>query len=285
MKISLLKTLCIILLSSLFLAASCFSDNDNENDDLDCENEENLALPADDMTELWIANITRATISDRLAITDGRKSPIHGNEIYRNNLGLENNMSIFSISGGSYNTDGTYPKTTDNAYTAYSLYDLERNNITISFVFCDESIANAELMVNEPIFFDNQSWILPYENNSIRIIEQGSLTITAKSERLQDEIPPLGKDINNNALETFRFNSEDMTYSYDCVEYTNHELNALKYGPNAVSDNVLYPIDITHSELTEMLGTENNVFPIKIIETALVQDGVRIEPVAQPPNF
>lgn len=232
--------------------------------------------PVNDIkADLYIANLTGATPSDRLAITKGRKTTVHGNDLYRNTLGLSANKMIYSISGGSYNTDGSTPKTEKNSFTAYDSNDMNRNNTSISFVFADEASANADLIINTAVTFGATSQIITAENNSTRSIEQGSLTIKAKEARLEDAITPLGKDKDGNVLTSFKFND---------IDVTDYKFNGLKYGPSAVADNNNNPIDITHSDLVTMFGTQGNTIPIKIIETAVVQDGQRL-PVVQPLNF
>lgn len=230
-------------------------------------------VPSDDISTLWIANFARAQKDEYIAITNGREMPNHGNVLYRQNLKIPDSVSIFTVSGGCYNKDGTYPTSSDDLYTAYDKNDVKRNNVTISFIFTDEASANAELVIDNAMAFASQSWKVQYENNSTREIEKGAFTIKAKDERLQDAIPPLGKDKDGNILKSFKFKDIDINGDYNI-----NQMNGLKYGPKDAASN----IDIPHSILVSMFKTQGNKFPIKIIETAIVQGGQRLEPVTKP---
>lgn len=270
-----------LLLSFLALPlAMCSSDDDNGEemqipDDGNGDNEDNNnnVVPSDDITTLYLTNISRAKKDERLALIKGRNTPIMGNEYYYVNLGLADSIGIFSVTGGSYNTDNSFPTTLEDTYTPYSQNDLERNNVIISFVFTDETSANATLTINTPMTFETQSSNVSDIGGrvNVREIETGSFTIKAKSERLNDAIPPLGKDKDGVVLEAFKFNDEEISAL---------NLNGLRYGFDGES-----PVNITHQELVDMVKVQDSIIPIKIIETALVQDGQRIEPVAEPPNF
>ncbi|WP_394972557.1 hypothetical protein [uncultured Croceitalea sp.] len=245
------------------------SETENPDDEIEMGNSE----PSDDINTLWIANMTQAAKGHHLEITKTRKSTITGNSLLRERLGLKDSTAIFSVSGGSYNIDGSHPITKDDLYTAYSPLPTLRNNVTISFTFTDDEFANAELVIDQAMVFAAQGGILPGEGNFARPIEQGIFTIRVKSERLNDAIPPLGKDINGDTFESFTYEDIDIP-----DEFESFQLNAYKL----FSDDT--PIDVGFVKFREMVRTAGNVIPIKIIETAVVQNGERLE-LVEPLNF
>ena len=254
------------------------SNDETPDEETPIENSDDVT-PSDDISTLYIANMLRSRKGQRIKITDTRSAPVHGEATYRQSLNIPDSVSIYAISGGAYNKDGSYPKTEKDSYEAYSTGNYaNRPNVTISFIFCEESQANATLKINEAMTFDTQSWTLPFESSSVREIKTGSLTITAKDERLQDAITPLGVDKDGNIIKSFKLNDENMTYTDNGTNYVDPELNALKYSTETNND----PIDITHTELVDKFKTQGNIIPIKIIETATVHGGKRIEPASKP---
>jgi len=223
------------------LPLSMCSNDETPDEETPIENSDDVT-PSDDISTLYIANMLRSRKGQRIKITDTRSAPVHGEAAY---------------STGNY---------------------ANRPNVTISFIFCEESQANATLKINEAMTFDTQSWTLPFESSSVREIKTGSLTITAKDERLQDAITPLGVDKDGNIIKSFKLNDENMTYTDNGTNYVDPELNALKYSTETNND----PIDITHTELVDKFKTQGNIIPIKIIETATVHGGKRIEPASKP---
>ncbi|WP_406684326.1 hypothetical protein N1F78_00945 [Seonamhaeicola sp. MEBiC1930] len=269
----------LVTLMSLPLTL-CSSEDNNETDDPIIDNGNggnNSSEPSEDIETLYLTNITRAGKGAYLAMLKGAKTPYHGTDFYRQRLNLNDESPIFSVSGGSYNKDGSIPTTKDDNYSPYNRHDVKRNNVTISFVFIDEANANAELIIDKSMTFASQGWTIPFENNSVRVIEKGSFTIKVKEARLNDDITPLGKDKDNSIITSFKF--KDEVIDNNSVE-ANTEINGLKYGNEDT-----HPINITHNELLDIFREEGKTHPIKIIETALVHGGKRIEPVAQPPSF
>ena len=233
----------------------------------------NDVTPSDNIETLYLTNFSRARIGERLPLLKARKITVNGNSNYRENLGLEDIVSIFSVSGGSYNTDNSFPTKIEDSYTPYDQNNVERNNVTISFVFSDEASSNATLTINSPVTFETLGGNMQDGSSRVfvREIKTGSFTIKARDERLNDVIPPLGKDKNGMVFNAFRFNDEEVSALW---------LNGLRYDLDGNS-----PVDIPHNVLVNMMKENNKVMPIKIIETAIVKDGQRIEPVTQPPNF
>lgn len=186
-----------------------------------------------------------------MKILKGQRSTIRSNVLHLNRLNLDDKIGIFSVTGGSYST------TEKETYYPYKKANSKRNNVTISFVLADEDTANAELIIDEPMTFALGT-IIHSENNSIRSIEKGSFTIKAKNERLNDNIPPLGKS-NGTVFKSFKFND---------IDVTDPKLNGLKFARGSTAD-----IDITYDGIAEKFKEQGNVILIKIIETAIIKDG------------
>lgn len=242
---------------------------------------ENNTSPSDNISTLFLTNISRAFYNEHLPLLKNKKAPIERISFYRDGLNIPDSVGILSVSGGSYNLDGSFPMVESETYEIYDSNHLDRNNVTISFIITDEMLSNAILKINTPVTFERSGGtnILNGKRVFHRVIETGSFTIKANNDRLNDEITPLGKDVNGNILREFTFNDEVATFRHNGENLPSVLVNSLRSG---VDD--LGPIDMNYGNFSNMMGETNREIPIRVIETAIVQKGQRLE-ITQPPNF
>jgi len=255
-----------------------------ENTDSESPNDSigNNSSPSDDISTLFLTNMSRAFYNEHLPLLKNKKAPIEIISFYRDGLNIPDSVGVLSVSGGSYNLDRSFPMVESETYEIYDSNHLERNNVTISFVFTDETSSNAILKINTPFTFERLGGTSLEVGTQVfhRVIETGSFTIKANDMRLDDDITPLGKDVNGNVFKEFTFNDEEATFEYNGQNLPSILVNSLRSG---VDD--LGPVDSNYSNFVGIMMEKDSVIPIKIIETAVVQGGQRIEPVTQPPNF
>lgn len=276
MKAFLLNKKVFVLMLAILPLSMCSKEESFEN----IESENNTS-PSDDISTLFLTNISRAFYNEHLPLLKNRRAPIERISFYRDGLNIPDSVGILSVSGGSYNLDGSFPMVESETYEIYDSNHLDRNNVTISFFFIDEMFSNAILRINTPFTFERLGGTTIEVGKQVfhRVIETGSFTIKANGDRLNDEIPPLGRDANGNIFREFTFNDEEATFRYNGANLPSVLVNSLRSG---VDD--LGPIDFNYGNLSNMMGEKNRDIPIRVIETAIVQKGQRLE-ITQPPNF
>ena len=185
-----MKKIQILILFNLLILAGCSS---GDSDTLPLEPTPSTAEP----TDLFIVNMTLTRGNTRIVISHGFKVTLMGNSNY--DLG---DKTIFSVLGGNYNSDGTFPNKDKDMPLHNSRFE-ERSNHIISFIMSDETNANAKITVNTAFTFGSSGdnlW-----GDGILKITDGIFTISALENHLNDVVPPLGKTKNGVANTSVKF--------------------------------------------------------------------------------
>lgn len=249
----------ILLVCTLFIVG-CSSDssdppttdpidnNSGENPDNNDGNNDssNTLVFSNDITNLWIGNMTIATANgddvESIEIIRSEKSTLYGNSRLRDQSNIPDSLGIISVTGGTYYTNGEYPKVDDDIFNLYSDLD-NKPNVTIGMTVVPEDEANAHIIINEETTVNTQESRILNGRNTGRTIETGAFTIKAID----------GVDFDGHT--EFKFNVEEMT---------DKEFGNLIFGP---TDNPVLNFDFVDFKVN--FREVGNSIPIQVIELAI----------------